>query len=327
MKAINRILVPRDFSPCSETALRTAVRLAERTGATLHLLFAHVLHDEAGGPPISSAAHDQNIRTQLHRFASGEPLGIEEERVVVHVVRDLAAPPAILHYAEANEIDLIVLGTHGRRGVRRLLLGSVAEEVVQLAQCPVLTTHAQEAPALGDEDTSILVPVDFSVHAQEALQQAKAMAALYDARLDLLHVIEERMQPAFYNAGAVSVYDLVPNLDEEVLDQLKRFYEESGATGAPVRFRVVPGRAANEIARYAEEAGSALIVLSTHGLTGIEHLLIGSISEKVVRLAPCPVLTVKAKQTPYEQRTPAPRPKKDATVRSVDSATQIGIPA
>src|SRR5690606_34769986 len=106
------------------------------------------------------------------------------------VVRDVAAAPAILQYARDQEMDLVVMGTHGRRGLRRLFLGSVAEEVVRLSVCPVLTVHAgpiRSEALFGD----ILVPIDFSPHSKAALRAAASLAPELGASLDLLHVVEE----------------------------------------------------------------------------------------------------------------------------------------
>lgn len=281
MLTFRKILVARDYSASSETAFRYALQLAERSRADVHTLFAEVIH----GP--SAPQHDEH--------ETGGDLG--RRLVVKHaLVRDTAAAPAILQYARDNGIDLIVMGTHGRRGLRRLFIGSVAEEVVRLSTCPVLTVHTSttmETPVIRD----ILVPIDYSPHSRAALRQASDLAVEFGASLDLLHVIEEPLHPAFYNTGVFSIYDIQPDIEVRAEEHLRELYRDASETSVEVRYHVMPGHAAREIVRFAEERRSGLIVTSTHGLTGIEHLLIGSVAEKVTRMAPCPVLTVKPAST------------------------------
>lgn len=303
MLKLNNILLARDFSSASNHALRHAVDLARRTGAALHLLYAQVLHEDPFGPsaPDRSGSPEDRIRHRLRRDVDDTSLAKKYPELTLHerVERDIAAAPAILDYAAGRDVDLIVMGTHGRRGVRRFFLGSVAEEVVRRADQPVLTVHQ------GKEDVRavtppppverILVPVDFSYHAREALLHACAVAELYEAELDLLHVIEENLHPAFYVGGVQSIYDVEPDIEDKVRERLHAFYAEADAPSKPeMTVYATPGRAAREIPRFAAEHDADLIVMSTHGLTGFEHFMMGSVAEKVVRHADVPVFTVKA---------------------------------
>ncbi len=206
------------------------------------------------------------------------------------VLRDIAPAAAVLRYAAENGIDLIVSGTHGRRGFRRMILGSVAEEVVRLSRCPVLTVGGEAAHHLGEHMKSVLVPVDFSGESARTLVLARQLCHNNQARLDVLHVVEETMHPAFYNTGVFSVYDLRPDLDTRAMHEMERIYQDAGGPNVDVTFALRQGHAAHEIADYAAGQGSDLIVMSTHGLTGLSHVLIGSVAESVVRTAPCPVL-------------------------------------
>ena len=291
MFALKKILVPRDFSACSEEAVQYAVDLARRVGAEVHLLFVEVLYADAYTPATIQKAPEEGLMERLLE-------GVQEETdapvtVVRAVKRDIAAAPAIVAYAEEHDIDVIVMGTHGRRGLRRLLMGSAAEEVVRAGPCPVLIARcveAEEPPV----QTAILVPVDFSRHARMALRHAKELAGLFNARLDLLHIVEEQLHPAFYNTGVFSIYDMIPNLDERAEEELEWFFRETEGPDVAATFQVRHGNAAHEIGDFAREQGHTMIVMATHGLKGMEHFLLGSVAEKVVRLAPCPVFTVKA---------------------------------
>jgi nucleotide-binding universal stress UspA family protein len=141
---LKTILVPSDFSECSDAAVRYGLELARRFGATLHLL--HVVQDPATQPwaaegfavPLLEAV-DQWQKDAQVRLANAIPA---EDRAKTVVMSTIASPfPEILRYATANTIDLIVMGTHGRGGVSHMLLGSIAEKVVRRAPCPVLTVR------------------------------------------------------------------------------------------------------------------------------------------------------------------------------------------
>lgn len=299
MLSIERILCPTDFSPCASHALPHALRLAREYGAELHLYHAVVLHetepaDATYGLPDLEGLYEaiqEQTAAQL-RETVPEDAGITTARAQVR-----ATSPArgILEYAEEREIDLIVMGTHGRRGLRRLLLGSVAEEVVRLAPCPVLTVPENEDS--GHEPgvaRNIVVPLDFSEHARLALAHAKALAAMNNARVHLLHVIENSVYPDFYPPVWPSGGASDEGLREESLARLReaaRILEEAGV-GTETGVRA--GRPATEIVEFTAEQGADLIIIASHGLTGLQYMLLGSVAEHVVRGARSPVLTLKA---------------------------------
>ena len=288
MIELKKILVPRDFSACGEEAVQEALDLARRVDAEVHLLFVEVLYADAYAPAsLTASAHD----TLRERLVEGVEGGLHIEHAIE---RDIAAAPAIVSYAEEHDIDLIMMGTHGRRGLRRLLLGSAAEEVVRTAPCPVCIVRCPESTEATEHRPAILVPIDFSQHSQMALRHAKALAPLFDARLDLLHVIEEQLHPAFYNTGVFSVYDMIPEIEEQAAEELETVFRETEGPDVEAAFYVRHGHAAHEIVAFAKEHRPTLIVMATHGLRGVEHFLMGSVAEKVVRMAPTPVFTVKA---------------------------------
>ncbi len=206
-------------------------------------------------------------------------------------LRSISAAGAILEYAAEHNIDLITLGTHGRRGLRRLLLGSVAEEVVRLAPCPVLTVPERAGGTTPGQVRRILVPVDFSEHARLALSHASQLAALYGARLELLHVIAEVVYPDFYPPLVPPLGAVSDELRERSQTRLRDLLAQVPHPDADTH--VGSGPAAHEIVRFAEDLPADLIVIASHGLTGIRHMLLGSVTEQVVRRAPCPVFTVK----------------------------------
>ncbi len=301
MMHVRHILMARDFSSCSEHALAYALDLARRMDATLHVLYADTRHDALLAPDEPQMPVGEKARDVIRRLLDPDeaaPLAFDpgDLRVEHAMTRDVAPARAILDYAREHDIDLIVMGTHGRRGVRRMLLGSVAREVVQRAPCPVLTVRPRpRTPSAPPSVERLLVPVDFSAHARAALVHAKALAGLYGASIDLLHVIEEYVHPAFYTTGIyASIYDATPDIEQKSREVLRRLVEETPGPDVPVTVHVRPGRAADAIVQEAEALGSDLVVMSTHGLTGLEHFLIGSVAEHVVQSVECPVFTLKA---------------------------------
>lgn len=299
MLDIDRILVPRDFSSTSDRAVQYAVDWARRTGATLHVVHAKVLHQNLDNEVMQEERETMERLRKRLRHLHGDAVTKGEVVLEEAVVRDVAAAPAILDYADEHDIDLIVMGTHGRRGMRRMILGSVSEEVVRYASCAVLTVRGGPAD-LADAPApvrTIGVPIDFSEHAREALHHAAAVAKLLEADLFAHHVIEDTLHPAFYVGGVQSVHDIDPDIETKAQKKLDRFVGD--ALDAPmhgdlaVRTRVDVGRASRLIPKVAEEEEVDLIAMATHGRTGGTDFKLGSVIEKVVRHVACPVLTVK----------------------------------
>lgn len=217
-----------------------------------------------------------------------------DRAVEIDVVTRPGLSPAveILQYADECRPDLIVLGTHGHRGFRRLVLGSVAEEVVRHARCPVLTLRESEDGARPSVPESILVPVDFSESGEVGLDLARELAKDFDASLELLHVVEVYAYPTFY--GPVISAEASAKMAQIGRERLVELAEDLRADGIRVECVVRSGRAASEILDFAMKDGSDLIVIASHGLTGLDRMLIGSTAAEVVRSAEMPVLVVNA---------------------------------
>lgn len=286
MLDIRRILFPTDFSECAQGALPHAIRFAELHEAHLHLLHVLVLHETSAIETVEPFPGEESARDTLESTAR-EPNG---RRVTHDVTRAIAAAPAILDYADAHDVDLIVIGSHGRRGIRRLLLGSVAEEVLREARCPVLIVREESEPSTRMEVKRILVPVDFSKQTALALGYAYELADTFDASLDLLHVIEVPTYPDFYVPFSASLE--TAGVTRDARGRLEALAEPLRST-REVRTHVQAGRTATEVTDFAEGGGHDLIVLPSHGYSGLERVLLGSVAEGVLRRTPCPVLTVK----------------------------------
>jgi nucleotide-binding universal stress UspA family protein len=299
MIKLNKVLFPTDFSRCANQALPHAIKLAKQYNAEFHMLHAVVLHEDDPHNPAYHFPDKEEINKRLKDITAAEMNAVlkdfdtESLETKQEQRWGISAAPVILEYAVDNKIELIVMGTHGRRGLGHFFLGSVAEEVVRLSPCPVLTVREREEEADIESIEHILIPTDFSVHSQKALTYAKEIAKLYGSKLQLLHVIEETVHPAFYVTGKTSIFELVPDIKTKSIQAMEKQLDETEGSEIGASIDVVEGRAATEIIKFAETHRSDLIVIATHGLTGIEHMLIGSIAEKVVRQAQCPVFTVK----------------------------------
>lgn len=299
MIKIKKILYTTDFSECSWHVLPQAVYLANKYSAELHMLHAIVLYADDPHNPEYHFPDIDNLFNLLKKNAKErmdyELKDNEIKNIKVKKVQERGFSPAsvILEYCQKNDIDLIVMGTHGRRGLGHLFMGSVAEEVVRLSECPVLTIRDGDDLIPIGSKKNILVPVDFSNHSKTAIEYALKIAPTYNARLQLLHVVEESIHPSFYAAGINSIFEINSQLKTRSKEAIKEMIDRIGGSDIEVDIFVVEGRAFSEIMKFAKEKSIDLIIIATHGLTGIEHLLLGSVTEKVVRMAKCPVLTVK----------------------------------
>ncbi|NBB86045.1 MAG: universal stress protein [Bacteroidetes bacterium] len=291
MAQLQRLLLARDFSSGSDPALRLALTLARTHDGEVHTFFADVLEPNPFDPPDAQATPLDRIRMRL-RQRSEETIQTagydpDDVRMKHEVIRDAAPGPAILRYAETHDIDCILMGTHGRRGVRKALLGSVATEVVRLAPCPVLTVRPTH-DVTADGITHIVVPVDFSPAAANAARYADELAQALGASVTLLHAVETFSMPDVYG---ITSDDFVPrDLDATVDEALE---EMADVMTSEVTTTVVRGHPAAMVEDYAEEHAVDLIVMPTRGQSGMQRFLMGSVAERVISRAPCPVLSSK----------------------------------
>ena len=289
-----RILVPIDFSPPSDAALSYARRLAGTFEAALHLL--HIADATFFRAFVADPAdRDTAVLNRLDDCLTDEDR--QHFRAVTAVEHADAPADEILRYAQLRDVDLIVMGTHGHKGMTHVLLGSVAEKVVRGATCPVLTLR--DVPLSSDTTqtwpTRILATTDFSPPSDRALEYAHLIASRCGASLHLLHVMEDLVDATSFGSEV-----FVPDSPEvraarlkEAQDQLAHRVRPDDREQPRATTEVIEGSAARTIPRYAADNGFDLIVMGTHGRMGIAHLMMGSVAEQVVRAAPCPVLSTR----------------------------------
>jgi nucleotide-binding universal stress UspA family protein len=297
MAPYQKLLCPYDFSDTARAALRAALGLAERFGAKLALV--HVVEPVAVPDyPFVLRIDEEQLRRRLDEDAR-KSLPAEPGPARELLIRSGIAPLEIVRAAEEAGADLVVLGTHGRTGIAHALLGSVTERVVRMSPVPVLTVHPGAShDALRAEFRRILFCTDFSENAEAALPHALELVGRSGGRLIVLHVLEDTGRIPLVYSQHVPVPLPMEDLRRGMLDrgraELERFVKEKLPPG--VEHEGVLSESASphgEILHAAKEKGADLIVLGTHGRTGVPHLLFGSVAERVVRQATCPVLTVR----------------------------------
>ena len=283
---IDTILHPTDFSDSADHALDVAVDLATRHGATLHLFHGLLLHaNSPTEPPLEAAAADADGRAR--RLVEQNPTRQQPDVRVSHL-HAVSPFDAIMERVTELRPDLIVMGTHGRTGLGRLLIGSTAEKVLRHAPGNVLTVKtAISAPAPGDT-RQILVPVDLSDGSAQALDAARWLARRNDTRLHLLYVVEP--VPSLYFSDTAETKFA---LDRVQRQRIERSLQEWSGDIDGARWTVSEGSAPAEIARIARNSKADLVVMGTRGLTGLQHVLVGSVTERVCRTCEAPVLVIR----------------------------------
>lgn len=147
----------------------------------------------------------------------------------------------------------------------------------------------------------IIVPIDFSDYSKKALRYAVEFARQFSAEIILIYVVEPVIYPADFSFGQVAIPSMENELRERGEEQLRKLIETEARQDIPARAFVRSGKPFAEINRLAKEEDADLIIIATHGHSGIEHVLFGSTAEKVVRKAPCPVMTVRDKEKEFIQ--------------------------
>jgi len=300
--SIRNILVPIDFSKMSIGAIKTARQLARRVPATIHL--AHVRRVDyatafsAPSPPIAPfplMTYEQDAEKRVLQELNGLACEHGISSASCHVVGGGPAFDEICRLAQKIPADLIVMPTHGRTGLKHVFLGSTAERVVRHSPCPVLVVRERRRQSkTGPRLTvkRILVPVDFSECSQEGLQYAIGFANQFGARIMLLHAT---YLGYIYSTEGTALYDVrgLQNAARENAErQMQKLVRASKFGRVKYEIAFTEGSPVLDISVFAKEHNVDVIITSTHGLTGFEHVLIGSIAEKVVRHAPCSVLVV-----------------------------------
>jgi len=277
---IKRILVPTDLNPQAIGALQYARFFAERFSASLTLLnvdpIVFPVEDAATNVqlyvatrPDHIAALQEQVRAYADCALQGFPYTIATD------IGDLV--PVIVQKEEELRADLMVMATHGLRGWRRLILGSVTERVIRVGGCPVLSVNRREArPRTSDPIRKILCPINFSDVARASVEYASQLAAAFDGELVVVHVVEEDGRSKS-PAGSQNV---------------REWIVASVQNRCTFREIVLRGGAAERVLDCAEDVGADLIVTGALHKRFRDETVIGTTTERLVRFARVPVLSV-----------------------------------
>ena len=291
MADIRRILCPTDFSEFSDIAFRYALSIAEHYRGKLFV--QHVVeswqHPEAAFVPahyyVEFRSHlIRKGQEELQRFVKNHANnGIQPEPVVDQGI----AADSILALAEAQEVDLIVMGTHGRRGFDRLMVGSVTERVLRKASRPVLAVHkpSRDFLSLREQDpvrlNRILFCTDFSENSRRALGHALSLTAEYNAELTLLHVLKDI-------PGGSSIDETTAT----AMEQLDSLIPPERLKAGRVRSMVRRGSPYEQIIQFSLETQPDIVIMAVRGHGALNLAVFGSTTYRVIQLGPCPVLAV-----------------------------------
>ena len=293
MLELRRILCPIDFSEFSVRAYHHALSLAEHYRAKL--IAQHVVElwqYPSVGFVASAGLYEEFSQTlrekaeeQLQEFVKNRT---HDETQPECVVQQGIAPDSILAFAEAQKTDLIVMGTHGRRGFDHLMLGSVTERVLRRGSRPVLAISrlSHDLVTAGKQRdhvhlSRILFCTDFSENSERALNYAISLTADYDAEITLLHVLEHVPSSA--------------NLEEATAaatEQLDRLVPPEGRKAGKIETTVLIGKPYQRIIQFARETQADLVTMAVRGRGALDLAVFGSTTYRVLQLGPCPVLAI-----------------------------------
>lgn len=272
------VLVPTDGSSAAELAGDYGCRLARAFDATVHVLYVReepLLGDDEDDPAERAVSAVVDVAVERDLNATTAVLEPEDG---IH--------DAIVEYAETNDVDLIAMGTHGRSGLSRFLLGSVAEQTLRESTVPVVTVH---------EDTDvrrafdrILLPTDGSTSSVAAVDHAVELASMVDARIHAVHVSDEHDLD-----DTMVTFDTTDPDDTtgvEAIDEILTRAREAGLESVDVS--IPDGRVDQAILAVAAEHDADAIVMGTRGRTGLRRYILGSTTDRVVRFARVPVFAV-----------------------------------
>jgi nucleotide-binding universal stress UspA family protein len=318
-RMINRILVPLDGSLTAEAVLPLVTHLAKAKNATVELItvITPVAIWDAAASMIKWDAEEAAARAYVE-VKAGE---LEQRGLKTHsTVAYGQAAYAVFDAAKASEADLIAMTTHGRTGITRFVLGSVADKLLHTA-APLLVVRpgdGEGAQTLApDSIQKILVPLDGSTLSLAAIAPAEEMAGVFDASLLFCSVVSTDWIAYSGMETPVLYQDALADMKARTKTSLDGIAGESRGRGFKAECFVGVGGPADEIQRIATENGAGLIVMSTHGRSGPSRWVMGSVADTLVRRTHLPCLLVH----PHQVDHPSEHPLAPAEERPAASGT------
>jgi len=300
MIKLKKILFPTDFSRCADYAFQHALRLALQYNAELHIFHAMVLFTEDMDKVKREFPEiEEDIEKYLQKYYKNAENLSKDIKVVKTTARGFSISEEIIRYAADIDADIIVCGTHGRGFLGHFFLGSVAEKIIRFAPCPALTIKQNKKEIKPyTRYSNLLIPFDFSQCSKKALTYGVEFSKTYNASLTAIHIVEQPIHPAFYAGGVKSVFELNPNIEKKAKENFDNIITKIDKD-IKYNFILKEGEIHKGITDFALNNKTDLLIMGTHGLSGIEHFLIGSTTEKVIRRTDIPVLTVKSQEKDF----------------------------
>jgi len=321
------IMVPLDGSPLAERALPLATELARQKGAKLRLVLVHE------PPPAPRDALAANMFVAIDRVNQRGERGylrsiqrrLREDGIRLSAAVTLTGTPgpALAEFARETGTDLVVMATHGRSGIGRAWLGSVADYLVRHLDLPILLVRAPEPPTTSVPERAarqILVPLDGSALSEQALEPACRLAQAWRAELTPVNIVFPVMPVTDGNLPLPSTYD--GNATEQCRQDAQQYLDGVGERVREWGVRaegiaMVGWSAAGALLDLARPEAVRAIVLATHGRGGLRRWALGSVADKLIRAAEVPVLVVRPEGSPR----PAARPSRARAGRGRETAT------
>jgi nucleotide-binding universal stress UspA family protein len=263
--------------------------------ATVHVLSV-VDEDAASGVFQQSGVDEETLerlRAESERAVESTCAELDDELPVESAIVEGHAAESIVEYAEDVDANLLVMGTHGRTGVDRYVAGSVTERVLRRTHVPVLTVRDVETVLALEDYEDVMVPTDGSEDAGVAVEHALALAAVGDATLHAVNVVDVGSLAA--SAGDAPVTGMLERFEEAGEEATSEVAEQARAAGIATETAVVKGSPGHALLEYADDHDVDLVAMGTTGRTGLDRYLLGSTAERVVRHADAPVLAVNAR--------------------------------
>ena len=286
-----KILVATDFSESSRSAWFAAISLAARSLARIEILHV-VTYKQYVFDPAHYAVPDDKWQSRLKEEMDNQYPSRLYPNSSRYILFSESVPDAILDFAEKQACNLIIVGTHDRKMLGRMLMGSVAQQVVRNSKVPVMVVKASEHQHESLQNYNrILVPTDFSEASMKALNWSVRYANFLQADFHLLHVVDLASYSDVITMYSLTEAELPKSCELNVDLSLNMMLDDKELIGK--RFvKSLFGDPAAEIVSYAEKENCGFIVMGTHGRKGLERILLGSITAGVISQSRIPVITM-----------------------------------
>jgi len=295
---LKSILCATDLSNFSNYAVPYGIALAQEFGAKLYLCHVIDLIPGTGYGELiidfvqQDKAITNHAREQLNKLIGKQKVDSEQLVIVGHPVDD------ITRLAKEKQVDLAIVATHGRSGLKRLILGSTTECLMQRLPCPLMSIRSpkKDIVAPSKQETrikKILVGCDFSTDSIQAFEYALSLAQEFESELHLAHVIEPLVYENLFKRAVKSSENIMEHMRKPLVETLSKMIPKEAYNWCRHKTTLLAGQAHEQLFKYASANGIDLIVLGVSGHSLLETLLVGSTRDRVVRQALCPVLSVR----------------------------------